>query len=166
MSFNPGMSFNRWDEDFAKLESTKRAEEAIKVSSLQGPNIGVDYQATQLFNRAKTSANPMTMDQARQQATALAQGTQAYDIANTAGTAIGAAPDVSQAVKFKEATPVDAASSGMSTASWVSLAAKVLGAIVGDGSKQGQAARNPGNYQVALLPGYKGEEEDQPYYGI
>ena len=56
MSFNPGMSFNRWDEDFAKLESTKRAEEAIKVSSLQGPNIGVDYQATQLFNRAKTSA--------------------------------------------------------------------------------------------------------------
>ena len=96
-----------------------------------------------------------------------AKGVNTGNLAIDANAATQLAADgKTAALNLKETAPVDAASSGMSTASWVSLAAKVLGAIVGDGSKQGQAARNPGNYQVALLPGYKGEEEDQPYYGI
>jgi len=84
------------------------------------------------------------------QAMAIADGSGLETVFNPDGTVTGAG-----------ATAGGAAPTGMSTASWVSLGLKVLGAVIGDGSKKGQAARNPGNYQVATLPGYVGPEEDQ-----
>ncbi len=86
---------------------------------------------------------------------------QALAATNTDGSGLETVFHPDGKVTGAGATAGGAAPTGMSTASWVALAAKVLGAVIGDGSKQGQAARNPGNYQVATLPGYVGPEEDQ-----
>ena len=154
------MSFNRWDTSiFSKLQSTINAEKAR-----QGPNIGIEYQAKQLFNRYKTAVNPMTMDQARQQATALAQGKQAYDVASTAGTAVGAAQNLSKAAAFKDAVPVDAAK-GLSTMSIAGMALSAAGKLLGqrsikDGGQMPHNTRPPWNPSGMLI----GQVDEHPPY--
>ena len=155
------MSFNRWDTSiFSKLQSTINAEKA-----LQGPNIGIEYQAKQLFNRYKNAVNPMTMDQARQQATALAQGKQAYDVANTAGTAVGAAQNLSKAAAFKDATPVADATKGLNKMSLAGMAISAAGKLLGqksikEGGQMPHNTRPPWTSSGMLI----GQVDEHPPY--